>query len=102
MRATIKGANMKITREMNVFCPKCNKHTDHKVKLYSKKAESGLNLGKRRRARKLTGYHGKVKGQATVVKIAKRQKVLLECKICKYNVERVLGSRTKKKLEFAI
>ncbi|MCL4372144.1 50S ribosomal protein L44e [Candidatus Marsarchaeota archaeon] len=93
---------MKIARELNAYCPKCGKHTPHKVLIYSKKQESGLNLGKRRRARKLKGYIGKVKGQATVVKIAKRQKVLLQCDTCKYKVERVLGSRTKKKLEFAI
>lgn len=93
---------MKISRDMTVYCPKCEKHTDHKVIIYSKKQESGLNIGKRRRARKLKGITGKVKGQATVVKVAKRQKVLLQCKVCKYEVERVLGSRTKKKLEFAI
>jgi len=93
---------MKIARELNVYCPKCGKHTEHKVVIYSKKQESGLNVGKRRRARKLKGITGKVKGQATVVKVAKRQKVLLQCKTCKYEVERVLGSRTKKKLEFAI
>ncbi|MCL4363292.1 50S ribosomal protein L44e [Candidatus Marsarchaeota archaeon] len=93
---------MKVPREIKTFCPKCGKNTNHKVILYSKKPESGLNVGKRRRARKLKGYIGKVKGQATVVKVSKRQKVLLECKDCKYKVERVLGSRTKKKLEFGM
>ncbi len=93
---------MKIPREMKAYCPKCNKHTQHKVTLYSKKQESGLNIGKRRRARKLKGITGKVKGQATVKKVAKRQKALLECNTCHYKVERVLGSRTKKKLEFKL
>ncbi len=93
---------MKIARELNVYCPKCNKHTEHKVIIYSKKQDSGLSVSKRRRARKLKGYIGKVKGQATVIKIAKRQKVLLQCNVCKYQVERVVGSRTKKKLEFQI
>lgn len=93
---------MKIPREMSVYCPKCGEHTAHKVTLYSKKQESGLNIGQRRRNRKLKGYHGKVKGQATVKKAAKRQKAILECTKCHYKVERVLGSRTKKKLEFKI
>ena len=93
---------MKIPREMSVYCPKCEEHTKHKVVLYSKKQESGLNIGKRRRNRKLKGYHGKVKGQATVKKAAKRQKAILECTTCHYKVERVLGSRTKKKLEFKV
>ena len=91
--------NMKISKEIRVFCPKCNKHTIHKVKIYSKKQESGLNIGNRRRARKLSGYYGKVKGAATSKKTGKHQKALLECIECKYIVERVLGTRTKKKLE---
>lgn len=90
---------MKISKEIRVFCPKCNKHTTHKVKIYSKKQESGLNIGNRRRARKLKGYIGKVKGAATSKKAGKHQKAMLECAECGYIVERVLGTRTKKKLE---
>ena len=56
-------------------------------------------VGNRRRARKLSGYIGKVKGAATSKKTGKHQKALLECVECKYIVERVLGTRTKKKLE---
>lgn len=90
---------MIITREMNSYCPNCNKHTQHTVKLYSKGSTSGLKVGNRRAVRKRIGYHGKVKGQATVKKVAKKQKVLLICKECKYTVERVVGNRTKKRLE---
>lgn len=90
---------MKMVKEINAYCPKCNKHTQHAVKLYSKGTMSGLKIGNRRAARKRTGYIGKVKGQATVIKLAKRQKVMLGCKECKYIVERVVGSRTKKRLE---
>ncbi len=93
---------MKIVKEINTFCPKCNKHTLHTVKMYSKGAMRGTDQGSRRRARKLKGYVGKVKGQASVKKLAKRQKVLLICKVCKYTVERVIGSRTKKRLEFVV
>ncbi|MCL5440303.1 MAG: 50S ribosomal protein L44e [Candidatus Marsarchaeota archaeon] len=90
---------MKIVKEVKTYCPKCDKHTAHTVKLYSKKPESGLSVGTRRAQRKRTGYIGKVKGQAKVKKISKRQKVILYCKDCKYGVERVLGTRTKKKIE---
>ncbi len=93
---------MKIVKEINTFCPHCNKHTLHTVKLYSKGPTSGLKIGNRRAVRKRKGYIGKVKGQATVKKLAKRQKVLLICKVCKYTVERVVGSRTKKRLEFNV
>ena len=90
---------MKMIKEINAYCPRCNKHTMHTVKLYVKGTNSGLDVGTRRAERKRTGYHGKVKGKASVKKLAKRQKVLLVCKECKYKVERVMGSRTKKKLE---
>ena len=93
---------MKMIKETRTYCPKCNKHTLHTVKLYSSKPASGLGLGARRRKRKLKGYHGKVKGKATQTKASKRQKILLECKECKYVVERVLGTRTKKKLEIKV
>ncbi len=91
---------MKIVKEINSYCPKCNKHTPHTVKLYAKGAMRGTDIGNRRRARKLKGYVGKVKGQASVKKLAKKQKILLTCKVCKYTLERVVGSRTKKRLEF--
>lgn len=90
---------MIITKEINTYCPNCNKHTLHTVKLYSKGTMSGLRVGNRRHERKLHGYYGKVKGKATVKKVAKKQKVLLVCKECKYTLERVVGNRTKKRIE---
>ncbi len=90
---------MNFVREINTYCSKCNKHTPHTVKLYSKGPMSGLKIGNRRAVRKRTGYIGKVKGKAAVKKLAKRQKVMLSCKQCKLVTERVIGSRTKKKLE---
>ena len=92
---------MKIDKEISTFCPKCNKHTTHAVKAYSKGSGFGigLNIGNRRRIRKLKGYHGKVKGQAIKKKVSQRQKVIMKCKVCNFGVERVLGTRTKKKIE---
>ena len=93
---------MKMAREINAYCPWCNKHTPHTVKMYSKGTSTGQDMGTRRAERKRKGYVGKVKGKATVKKLAKRQKVILVCKECKHSVERVIGSRTKKKLEFKV
>jgi ribosomal protein L44E len=47
----------------------------------------------------LLGHGGKRAGEKTVKKQGKRQKVLLECPQCKKKQERVIGSRTTKKLE---
>ncbi len=93
---------MKIVRNINTYCPKCNKHTDHKVRFYSKKPAGGLKVGNRRHERKLKGYIGKVKGPVTPKKVSKVQKVLLECVVCKYQLDRVVGSRTRKRLEYAV
>lgn len=92
---------MKMTKEITTYCPKCNTHTKHGVKVYSKGSGRGigLNIGTRRRNRKLLGYHGKIKGPTPVKKVSKRQKVLLKCIKCSYITERVMGTRTKKKLE---
>ncbi|MCL5007533.1 MAG: 50S ribosomal protein L44e [Candidatus Marsarchaeota archaeon] len=92
---------MEIEKEVKTFCPKCNKHTVHSVKLYSKGPGFGIgmNIGNRRNVRKRKGIKGKVKGQATMKKISKKQKTLLKCKVCSYTVEKVFGTRTKKKLE---
>ena len=92
---------MKVPKEIMAYCPKCDKHTAHTIRLYSKGPGFGIgmNIGNRRRMRKLKGYHGKVKGQATKKKLSTRQKTLLKCKECGRVVERVFGTRTKKRLE---
>ncbi len=90
---------MKMVNEVMAYCPKCDKHTPHSVKLYAKKPETTFNIGKRRAERKRLGYVGKVKGAATAIKAGKRQKAILKCKECGYSIERVYGGRTKKKLE---
>lgn len=93
---------MKVPKEMRTYCPSCKKHTMHKVKNPRKGKARGLAWGTLRHERRTKGYVGKVKGQATVRKQGKRQKIMLECKECKKSHERVLGGgRTKKKVEIA-
>ncbi len=92
---------MEAPKQIRVYCPKCRKHTIHISSLYTSRPASGLSIGTRRAVRKRTGYQGKVKGKATVIKLGKRQKLMLKCSECGYTVERVYGGRTKKKLEIA-
>jgi large subunit ribosomal protein L44e len=91
---------MKYPKEVNAYCPNCNKHTSHKVKLASKGKARPLAMGNRKHARKLMGHGGKRAGEKTVKKQGKRQKLVLECSVCKKKQERVVGTRTKKKIEF--
>lgn len=91
---------MEIAKEITTYCPKCNKHTVHTVKVISSKGQPRtLNKATRRHERAIRGYVGKVKGAKHSKKLGKHQVVLLQCKECKYTVTRTLGGRTKKKLE---
>ncbi|MGC8710169.1 MAG: 50S ribosomal protein L44e [Candidatus Micrarchaeia archaeon] len=90
---------MKIQKEVMAYCPYCNKHTKHTVKIYSKKPERWLNVGSRRHARAIKGHVGSVEPKAHPKKLGKKQKVLLTCTVCNKSIERVLGKRTKKKVE---
>lgn len=93
---------MKIEKEINAYCPKCNKHTEHIVRMPSKGAQRAMGKATRRHNRAIRGYVGSVEPQIHPKKLSKRQKVLLECKVCKYKVERLLGGRSKKKVEIKV
>ena len=90
---------MNYPQKVNAFCPKCGKHTEHKAKLASKGRARTLAWGNRQHERVIKGYVGKVAGEKTVRKQGKRQKIVLTCSVCKKKQERVIGTRTKKKLE---
>lgn len=90
---------MEVPKEVKTYCPKCNAHTAHTVTLWSRKPQRGLSVGTRRHNRKIAGYVGKVKGKNIVKKLSKRQVVLLKCKTCSYTVKRILGARSRKKVE---
>lgn len=92
----------KIEKEMMAYCPKCNKHTKHVVKMPSKGAQRAMSVATRRHNRAMRGYVGSFEPRIHPKKLGKRQKVILECKECKYGVERHLGSRTKKKVEIKV
>ncbi|MDE1825216.1 MAG: 50S ribosomal protein L44e [Candidatus Micrarchaeota archaeon] len=94
---------MKIQKEIRTYCPYCNKHTVHTIKhIVSPKPANptrGLSMSNRRHERKIKGYVGKVKAKTPKKKLGTRQKVTMECKDCHKSIERVIGGRTKKKLE---
>lgn len=90
---------MKYPKEVRTYCPKCNSHQLHKARLASKGRARSMAVGTRKHERSLLGHGGKVAGEKTVKKQGKRQKVILECQKCRKKQERVVGTRTKKKLE---
>lgn len=90
---------MKYPKEVNAYCPNCNSHQPHKARIASKGRARSMAIGTRKHERSLLGHGGKVAGEKTVKKQGKRQKVMLECQTCKKKQERVIGTRTKKKLE---
>ncbi|NUN11462.1 50S ribosomal protein L44e [Candidatus Micrarchaeota archaeon] len=92
---------MMVPKEKKAYCPKCKKTTNHKVKVSTSKAKKGrtMSWGTRKYERKLAGYHGKVKGKAKVKKQGIRNKLMLECMVCKKKHERVTTGRMKKKSE---
>ncbi len=91
---------MKFPKEVRMHCPHCNKHTLHKVKLASKGKTRSMAKGQRAHERKLLGHGGKRAGKVSVKKQGKRQKLVLECSVCKKKQEKLLrGGRTKKKVE---
>ncbi len=90
---------MKFPKEIRTYCPFCRKHTLHRVKLASKGRPRTLAEGNRKHEEKLKGHGGKRAGTKAVRKQGKRQVVLLQCEVCKKKHPRVVGTRTKKKLE---
>lgn len=90
---------MKINKEIMSYCRFCNKHTKHTVRMYNKKPQRGLSLGTRRHNRAIKGYVGSIEPKIHPKKLGRKQKVMSECSVCHKISERVLGMRTKKKIE---
>tara|TARA_B100001013_G_C24608631_1_gene442170 strand:+ start:192 stop:473 length:282 start_codon:yes stop_codon:yes gene_type:complete len=83
---------MKISKELNAYCPKCNTHTVHKVSQTKKGQERKQSLGARKHAIDKKGYGGqKFPEQKKKVKTTKKVILKLECITCKYIVQKNLG-----------
>ena len=87
---------MKFPRSMRTYCPRCKTHTDHSVSLYKAGKRRAAKLGERRQARRKKGYGGqKFPLQHNQAKVSKKQSLTLECKECRYTLQRK-GIRLKK------
>ncbi len=92
---------MKFPKEVRTYCPYCKKHTLHKSKNPGKGRSRSTAEGNRKHERKLMGHGGKRAGEKTVRKQSKRQRVMLVCSECGKKHMRTIGTRTKKRIEFA-
>lgn len=78
---------MKMPRQIRTHCPKCNTHTNHRVKLYKAGKRSGNKQGERRQAERKKGYGGqKFPEQHNQAKVSRKQTIMLECAECDYTI----------------
>lgn len=87
---------MNIPKEVNRFCPKCNKHTKQKISTYKAGKRRGSAIGERRHAEDKKGYGGqKFPKLAKPAKVTKKVTPIMMCTVCKkkYNKQ---GIRIKK------
>ena len=87
---------LKIPATIRTYCPRCRKHTEHKVTLYKKGKDRALAIGARRHERELHGYGGqKYPIQRKKAKLTQKQTLKLICKECGYTIHKK-GIRLKK------
>ena len=87
---------LKVPATIRTYCPRCRKHTEHKVTLYKKGKDRALAIGARRHERELHGYGGqKYPIQRKKAKLTQKQTLKLTCKECGYTIHKK-GIRLKK------
>lgn len=87
---------MNFPKAIKDYCRKCNKHTEHKVKLFKTGSARALAEGNRKNIAKKRGYKGKYQFPAKVKKQTKKPTFLVECTACKSKHYFVIGKRMKK------
>lgn len=88
---------MNIPKEIKTYCKKCNKHTQHKLKLFKPAAARSLSWGTRENVRKhKKGYGGKAEFTIMVKKQTKKPTFVAECPVCKKKHYHVIAKRMKK------
>jgi len=102
---------MKIPKKINTYCPKCKKHTSHKVTQVKGKDRGSLKKGSIQRAKKRgrgTGYGNKgkwgskpaiSKWKMTGAKSSKKINLILTCNECKK--KQIRSGKRAKKMELA-
>jgi len=87
---------MKAPKEMQIFCPKCRKHTEHTVALYKAGQRRAVREGERKHEDKKKGYGGqKFPFQRNKAKTTRKHSLRMTCRICGYSLQRA-GLRLKK------
>ena len=98
---------MKKPKTMKRLCPKCKKHTEHKVSQVKKKQASSLTYGskiraKRRGAARGNGGRGRyskpavTKFKMTGAKTTKKTDLRYQCTVCKKSSMQRKGIRAKR------
>jgi len=79
---------MKMPKEVSMYCPKCKKHTKHKVtQVKTGKKRGALKAGARRFDAKIKGYTGfprpkPEKSKKWGVKLTKKVDLRYKCAVC--------------------
>lgn len=88
---------MEVPKEKMLYCKKCHKHTEHKLRLFKANKARALSIGTRSNVRKhKKGYGGKAKFTATVKKQNKKPIFLKECTVCQGKDYYLIPKRMKK------
>lgn len=88
---------MKIPKIVKLYCKKCRKHSEHKLKEFKAGSPSSLKFGQRRFERKhKRGYGGKAKFPIKAKKQSKKPTFTAECTVCKSKTYYVIPKRMKK------
>ena len=79
---------MKIKSELNKYCPRCRKHTEHSVSIGKPGKRRRIAAGERRMARKTRGYGSFPKPiQKRFAKTTKKTVLKLKCKECEHIIQ---------------
>ncbi|MEM4257063.1 MAG: 50S ribosomal protein L44e [Candidatus Diapherotrites archaeon] len=88
---------MEIPKEVQSYCIKCNKHTEHKLKAFKAGKTRALAIGQRSNVRKhKKGHGGKAKHTAIVKKQNKKPTFVKECLVCGTKGYFIIPKRMKK------
>jgi large subunit ribosomal protein L44e len=91
---------MKIPKEVKLYCKKCKKHSEHKLKEFKTGAKSALKEHARKHEEKhIKGYGGKARHVVHIKKQSKKPVFVAACIVCNQKQYYVGGNKTKKKAE---
>jgi large subunit ribosomal protein L44e len=87
---------MKFPKELNIYCPYCNKHTPHTVEVSKRRPRGKMTHGNRIFQRKLKGYTSFPREKPDYEKSTKRVDLRFKCTVCGKKTVHGRGWRVKK------